>query len=118
MAHIEQLLAKAMSTSSEEEAISCLKMARKHGNSVVVASNTYNGKTAQYWHDSIVALSKEYSIIRDNYRKLNNVKEKRTKELEDTIVRLYVAIPAVIGITGIISYMLFHKTITASCWFF
>lgn len=118
MAHIEQLIAKALSTSSEEEAISCLRMARKQGNSTTTEVNTYNGKTARYWYDSTVAISKEYATIRENYRKLVNSKEKRAKELEDTVVKLYVAMPVIVGITGTISYMLFHKTIIASCWFF
>jgi hypothetical protein len=34
MSKINTLLSKAMSTSSEEEAIACLRMARKHGSSV------------------------------------------------------------------------------------
>ena len=36
MSKVDQLLAKAMSTSSEDEAIACLKMARKQGNTVEI----------------------------------------------------------------------------------
>lgn len=39
MSKIDQLLAKAMSTSSEDEAISCLRMARKQGSSTSYKSN-------------------------------------------------------------------------------
>ena len=40
-----------MSTSSDDEAIACLKMARKKGNNFDTgASATYNGQTAEYWY--------------------------------------------------------------------
>ena len=50
---VKQLLAKAMSTSSEDEAIACLRMARKKGNSLDLGSGSveYKGKTAEYWYD-------------------------------------------------------------------
>ena len=48
-----QLLAKALSTSSEEEAIACLRMARKKGARIEesTSSGDYNGHDAKYWHD-------------------------------------------------------------------
>lgn len=52
MSKVNQLLEKAISTSSEEEAVSCLRMARKHhkGEDVSVSSNnTSDGKSTQYW---------------------------------------------------------------------
>ena len=54
MSNVDQLLSKAMSTSSEEEAMSCLRMARKKGTSYegsTPASSTYNGHTAEHWYD-------------------------------------------------------------------
>lgn len=52
MSVINQLLSKAMSTSSDEEAIACLKMARKKGNVFDVGgTSTYNGHTAEYWYE-------------------------------------------------------------------
>ena len=54
MSKVNQLLEKAISTSSEEEAVSCLRMARKHhkGGSVSVSANsTSDGKSAQYWKE-------------------------------------------------------------------
>lgn len=48
MSKVNQLLEKAISTPSEEEAISCLRMARKHGRSEAVSvSNTPNRE--EYW---------------------------------------------------------------------
>ena len=53
MSNVKQLLAKAMSTSSEDEAIACLRMARKKSNSLDLGSGSveYKGKTAEYWYD-------------------------------------------------------------------
>lgn len=53
MSVINQLLSKAMSTPSEEEAVACLKMARKKGNVFDgdAVPSTYNGHTAKYWYD-------------------------------------------------------------------
>ncbi len=54
MSTVNQLLSKAMSTSSEEEAMSCLRMARKKSNTFdggVSTSGEFNGHSAQYWYD-------------------------------------------------------------------
>lgn len=54
MSNINQLLAKAMSTTSEEEAMSCLRMARKKGSSFNIpqpSSGLYKDKDAKYWYD-------------------------------------------------------------------
>lgn len=51
MSIINQLLSKAMSTTSDDEAIACLKMARKKGNVLDVGvASTHNGHTAEYWY--------------------------------------------------------------------
>lgn len=48
---INQLLAKAMSTTSEEEAMNCLRMARKRGSSFEQGSSSnYKGQDARYWY--------------------------------------------------------------------
>ena len=122
MPHIDKLIAKALSTDSEDEAISCLRMARKQGKSLNQDPSgelsMYAGKSAKHWYDSAVILSKEYTSIKAKYRKLVDVQDKRVKDLEDTAVKLYAAIPIVITITATISYFLFHRTVVASCWFF
>jgi hypothetical protein len=57
MSAVNQLLSKAMSTSSEEEAMSCLRMARKKSKTFdieVSTSGEFNGHSAQYWYDKAV----------------------------------------------------------------
>jgi hypothetical protein len=53
MSNINQLLAKALSTTSEDEAMSCLRMARKKGGRLEESSAPaeYNGHDAKYWYD-------------------------------------------------------------------
>jgi len=53
MSNINQLLAKALSTTSEDEAMACLRMARKKGGRLEdsSASSEYNGHSAKYWYD-------------------------------------------------------------------
>lgn len=50
---INQLLSKALSTTSEEEAMACLRMARKKGGRLDDSSGSseYNGHDAKYWYD-------------------------------------------------------------------
>ena len=49
---INQLLAKALSTTSEDEAMACLRMARKKGGQLNDSPNSvYNGHDAKYWYD-------------------------------------------------------------------
>lgn len=47
---VNQILAKAMSTSSEEEAIACLRMARKRGGQIEGQVDTYNQHGAKHWY--------------------------------------------------------------------
>lgn len=64
MSVINQLLSKAMSTASDEEAISCLKMARKKGNVFdAIGTSTYNGHTAEYWYEKAATY---YNIAKKN----------------------------------------------------
>ena len=52
MSNINQLLAKAMSTTSEEEAMTCLRMARKKGKTFESnTADTYKDQNAKYWYD-------------------------------------------------------------------
>lgn len=57
MSTVNQLLAKAMSTSSDDEAYACLKMARKKSNTLELNSSSaeYNGQSAKYWYDKAVS---------------------------------------------------------------
>lgn len=53
MSNINQLLAKALSTTSEDEAMACLRMARKKGGRLEDSSSSseYNGHNAKYWYE-------------------------------------------------------------------
>lgn len=59
MSNNDALIAKALSTSSEDEAIACLRMARKKGvklnASEEKSSSDYNGHNAKYWYEKAVA---------------------------------------------------------------
>lgn len=62
------LIAKALSTDSEDEAIACLKMARKQGSSL---TTTVPSKSAEEWE----ALARKYhKIAYDNQENLKRVK--------------------------------------------
>lgn len=53
MSNVNQLLSKALSTTSEDEAMACLRMARKKGGRIEesTSSGDYNGHDAKYWYD-------------------------------------------------------------------
>ena len=81
MTQIDQLLAKALSTTSEDEAIACLRMARKKGGTYATTSkpktapntsstNTYEGYTAKEWCDAAVRIRQKYDNIEMYYTKL------------------------------------------------
>lgn len=56
MSNVNQLLAKALSTTSEDEAMACLRMARKKGGRLEDSSSSseYNGHGAKYWYEKAV----------------------------------------------------------------
>lgn len=55
MSTVNQLLAKAMNTASDDEAMACLRMARKKATTLENGlSNDYKGHDAKYWHDRAV----------------------------------------------------------------
>lgn len=60
MAKVEDLLAKALSTSSEDEAIACLKMARKRGGTFPVDDHSTKGPSM----DSIREVNEHIKIVR------------------------------------------------------
>jgi len=86
MTQIDQLLAKALSTTSEEEAIACLRMARKKGGTYAPTSkpkpiytiNTYGGHTAKEWRDAAMQLRQASEKLVTSYIKL--------KETHNTVV--------------------------------
>jgi len=66
--NINQLINKALSTASEEEAMSCLRMARKRG-VMLDSSDTisaYKGYSAKHWHDLALNYSKAYNTLKQD----------------------------------------------------
>lgn len=75
MGNINQLLAKAMSTASEDEAVACLRMARKKGKTLdAEVSGDYNGHDAKYWYEKAAAF---YKTIKETGDTLEAVKTYR-----------------------------------------
>lgn len=98
MTQIDQLLAKALSTSSEEEAIACLRMARKKGSTHTATSkpktahdsSTYSGHTAKEWCDISIRLKQEsnklltyYVKLKEDYSNLRTEQLNAVRALED-----------------------------------
>lgn len=69
MTKVDQLIAKAMSTSSEEEAITCLKFARKEA-----SKSGHTAKTAVEPNQShiIYDLQRKLQILENMYREAHN----------------------------------------------
>ena len=71
MSNINQLLAKALSTTSEDEAMACLRMARKKGGRLEDSSvpSEYNGHSAKYWYDKAYKWYHEAKKLSDGLTK-------------------------------------------------
>lgn len=91
MSNTNQLIHKAMSTSSEEEAIACLRMARKKGaGSYTPSDGRYKGENAEYWYNKAASWYTEAQMLRKDpglskeqistlYNMYNNAAEERSK---------------------------------------
>lgn len=106
---MSQLLAKALSTSSEEEAIACLRMACKR-NEKIEGSALYRGNSAEYWfnkayaqyisaktsYSKIERLCTEYSVKNSNLQiELRSVKSELVTA--ENNVKFYSAVSAIIA---------------------
>ena len=90
-----QLIAKAISTTSDDEALACIRMAKKIGGEVQASVGEYNGKTAEYWYDKAKKLydnNKSYEssyekVVRAGYRLSSerDVLQKQVMEQASTI---------------------------------
>lgn len=92
MSNVNQLLMKAMSTTSEEEAMSCLRMARRKSNSfdsVASTSSEYNGHGAKYWYDKAVLY---YNRAKEDSNRLTAEQERQLwnmyKQADSNVARL------------------------------
>lgn len=81
-----QLLSKALSTDSEDEAIACLKMARKKGLKLDgdINKGYYEGKLKDHAKDYASVISALEGDIRDKLR-LNTLQRKEIYYLEDKL---------------------------------
>lgn len=86
-----QLLAKALSTSSEEEAIACLRMARKKGARLEESTSSadHNGHDAKYWYDKAAAWYNEAKNIKENFAHIH--KWYKQEETENSRLRAKVS---------------------------
>ena len=92
MSNVNQLLMKAMSTTSEEEAMSCLRMARKKSNSfdsIASTSSEYNGHGAKYWYEKAVLY---YNRAKEDSNRLTAEQERQLwnmyKQADTNVARL------------------------------
>lgn len=64
---VDQLIAKALSTTSEDEAIACLKMARKRGGKLTTTETKATiggpGKDVEYWCSIAKAWHSKYQVL-------------------------------------------------------
>lgn len=67
MSNVNQLLAKAMSTTSEEEAMSCLRLARKRSNVLDLNAGLHLNHTAKYWYDKALMLYNDSKLMHSAY---------------------------------------------------
>lgn len=96
MTQIDQLLAKALSTTSEEEAIACLRMARKKGSTYTTTSksktapntSSYGGYSAKEWRDAAAQLRQEYDRVVTSYIKLRETYNTVITEKNKVVIAL------------------------------
>lgn len=100
MSNVNQLLAKALSTDSEEEAISCLRMARKKNGDTSVQTDTQNDdywkSKAKYYYNLAVDWQKlarraneATEISQYNYQELVRQKRKIQNERDQLEASLF-----------------------------
>lgn len=76
-----QLLEKALSTTSEDEAIACLRMARKKGLKLTTAKNTLDDQIIQALHGRVHILNEEKHRLRREMQDCNKKREKISETL-------------------------------------
>jgi hypothetical protein len=83
MSNINQLIDKALSTSSEDEAIACLRMARKKGGRLEDSSVSYeyNGHSAKYWYDKAAMYYSKAKEKLDQQQQLWNMYKNKSESV-------------------------------------
>lgn len=105
---VNQILAKAMSTSSEEEAIACLRMARKRGGQIA-QTDAYNQHGAKHWYEKAreyYTIAKQvqeyyamYAKARDEKRELENKVRRLKAEIKRRDAKWDYILPGIITLT-------------------
>lgn len=80
MTKTEELLAKALSTSSEEEAIACLRMARKRGGTIDAQSNQVSPDMIKQIKETILTVRSTNDALREHVKLLQTRSEVLMKE--------------------------------------
>lgn len=88
-----QLIEKALSTTSEDEAIACLKMARKKGLKLTTAKNNLDDQIIQALHRRVDIISEERNRLRREIQDCNKEKEK----ISDTLTNYQAGLIALIA---------------------
>lgn len=88
MSKVNQIIMKAFSSDSEDEAVSCFLMARKQFKKEstdvnIEASQKFNGKTAREWYDIATVIQRTSSVILDRQKETNNSTLKLHGEIHD-----------------------------------
>lgn len=110
MARVEDLMAKALSTSSDEEAIACLKMARKRGGTPPASEPSVKGPsvdTIRQVSENIKHLRAENMYLRQNIMLLEDryqalqkqndeISKKHHQSLGSSIALLFFAVGVVL----------------------
>jgi hypothetical protein len=91
MSNVNQLLSKALSTTSEDEAMACLRMARKKGGRIEesTSSGDYNGHDAKYWYDKAAVWYTQAKETKENSATLH--KWYKQEETENNRLRVKAA---------------------------
>jgi hypothetical protein len=91
MSNVNQLLSKALSTTSEDEAMACLRMARKKGGRIEesTSSGDYNGHDAKYWYDKAAVWYTQAKKTKENSATLH--KWYKQEETENNRLRVKAA---------------------------
>ena len=92
MSKIDTLLSKAMSTSSEEEAIACLRMARKHGSSVGGSFESKQPKPNVEVANVMAEASKRITVLTNMYQGEVALRLATQQHLQKTTANLHLEI--------------------------
>ena len=120
---VNQLLSKAMSTTSEDEAIACLRMARKKaGGKFTRLDETPNTDAAsiKHWERQAKEYYNLWYSVKDQHRRaveyINTIREERNYAIK--LQRIFIAASVVLGVSLIVAILYIANIEYPSCWLF